>query len=119
MGRPRRERVNPYAARPSDRRANRLLQDEAARSAGLPNRRIRLSDGERATVSVRPRLHTRSYTAYIVMEWTTAGGKQRSLSLSAEVPGDRTRQVMHGWQLIAQWGLLDEMRHEDFKDLPR
>lgn len=119
MGRPRRERVNPYATSPSDRRANRLVQDEAARSAGVPSRRIRLIDGGHATVSVRPRLHTRSYTAYIVMEWATTNGKQRSLSLSAEVPGDRTAQVMHGWRVIAEWGLLDEMKHEDFRDRPR
>ena len=119
MGRPKRERANPYATAPGDRRANQLAQDAAARSAGLPGRRIRLLNGGYATVSVRPRLHTRSYTAYIVMEWTTPGGKQRSLSLSPEVPGDRAAQVAHGWRIIAQWGLLNEMHHEDYRDRPR
>lgn len=119
MGRPKRERTNPYATSPSDRRANQLLQETAAHAAGLPARRIRLLDGGHATVSVRPRLHYRSITAYIVMEWTTPAGKQSSLSLCPEVTGDRAVQVMHGWRIIAQWGLLDEMRHDDYRDRPR
>lgn len=114
MGRPRRERENPYAASASQRRANRQLQDEAARSVGL-RREIRLLSGGKATVSARPRLHKRSYTAYIVMEWIEPGGKQRSLSLSTEVPGGRAEQIKHGWQIIADWGLLDEFEHDTFR----
>lgn len=100
-----------------ERRTNRAVQDEASRRANLPGRRIRLmGPGGFATVAVRPRLHPRSYTAYIVMEWTTPSGRQRSLSLGPEISGDRVAQVQHGWQVIAEWGLLDEMKHDDFRD---
>lgn len=68
---------------------------------------------------MKPIRHYRSVAYYIVMTWRDPGtAKQRSLSLARATDGDRTDQVMYGWRIIAEHSLLDEMKHEDFRDRP-
>lgn len=116
VGRPKQPRVDKFTTGPDETAANRRIQDAAARHARAP-RKLALLSGQRATITVRPRRHARSVTAYILMCWRDpVTGKEHTLNLCAEVPGDRTAQIEHGWQLIAEHRLFDQFNHDAYKD---